>query len=123
MMDNADKIVYVVTHFKDSPEKAIIPFVLANATYAMDAQPVIIVQGEGVNLAVKGKAADINHAPFDPLEKLFALYAEQGGQLLVCSPCLKARNYDEKDLVANAKIVGAAKVIEEVTSAKTVLSY
>lgn len=122
-MDNTEKIVYVVTHFKDSPEKAIIPFVLANASYAMDANPVIIVQGEGVNLAVKGKAAEINHAPFDPLEKLFNSYAEQGGELLVCSPCLTARNYTEADLVPNAKIVGAAKVIAEVTSAKTVLSY
>lgn len=122
-MDSTEKIVYVVTHFKDSPEKAIIPFVLANASYAMDAQPVIIVQGEGVNLAVKGKAAEINHAPFDPLEKLFKSYAEMGGQLLVCSPCLTARNYTETDLVPNAKIVGAAKVIAEVTSAKTVLSY
>lgn len=122
-MDNTEKIVYVATHFRDCPEKAIIPFVLANASYAMDASPVIIVQGEGVNLAVKGKAGEITHAPFDPLEKLFASYAEMGGQLLVCSPCLKARGYEEKDLVPNARIVGAAKVIEEVTSAKTVLSY
>jgi uncharacterized protein involved in oxidation of intracellular sulfur len=118
-----DKIVYVATHFKDSPEKAMLPFVLSNASFAMDVQPLIIVQGEGVNLAVKGKAAEINHAPFDPLEKLFASYAEQGGRLLVCSPCLKARGYTEADLVPNAKIVGAAKVIEEITSAKTVLSY
>jgi len=118
-----EKIVYIATHFKDSPEKALIPFVLANASFAMDVKPVIIVQGEGVNLAVKGKAAEITHAPFDPLEKLAASYAEMGGRLLVCSPCLKARNYDEKDLVPNAKIVGAAKIIEEVTSAKTVLSY
>ena len=118
-----EKIVYVATHFKDSPEKAIIPFVLANASYAMDARPVIIVQGEGVNLAVKGRAAEIVHAPFDPLEKLFASYADQGGQLLVCSPCLKARGLDEKDLVPNARIVGAAKIIEEVTAAKAVMSY
>lgn len=118
-----EKIVYIATHFKDSPEKAIIPFVLANASYAMDARPVIVLQAEGVNLAVKGKAAEITHPPFDPLEKLFNSYAEQGGQLLVCSPCLKARNYTEADLVPNAKIVGAAKIIEEVTAAKAVLSY
>lgn len=122
-MENVEKIVYVATHFKDSPEKALIPFVLANASFAMDAKPVIIVQGEGVHLAVKGKAAEIEHAPFDPLAKLFSSYAEMGGEILVCSPCLKARSYTEADLVPNARIVGAAKVIEEVTSAKATLSY
>jgi len=118
-----EKIVYIATHFSDAPEKAIIPFVLANASFAMDVTPVIIVQAEGVNLAVKGKTAEIIHAPFDPLEKLATAYAEMGGKILVCSPCLKARNYTEADLVPNAVIIGAAKVIEEVTSAKAVLSY
>ena len=118
-----DKIVYIATHFEDSPEKALIPFVLANASFAMEMSPVIILQAEGVNLAIKGKTAKINHPPFDPLEKLAAAYAGMGGKLLVCSPCLKARNYTEADLTPNAVIVGAAKVLEEVTSAKAVLSY
>ena len=118
-----DKIVFIATHFEDSPEKALIPFVMSLAAYAMDAQPVKILQAEGVNLAVKGKASKIVHPPFDPLEKLFASYAEMGGKLLVCSPCLKARGFDEKDLAPNATIVGAAKILAEITSAKTVLSY
>ncbi|MGD9642821.1 MAG: DsrE family protein [Elusimicrobiales bacterium] len=122
-MEKQGKMVYVVTHFKDNIEKAIIPFVMANASFAMDEVPLIVLQGEGVHLAVKGKAAEINHPPFDPLEKLAAGYAEMGGRLLVCSPCLKARNYTEADLLPNAYIAGAAKVIEEVTSAKTVMSY
>lgn len=122
-MENTERIVYVATHFKDNPEKAIIPFVLANASFAMDAHPVVIVQGEGVNLAVKGKASEIVHPPFDPLEKLVGTFTEMGGQFLVCSPCMKARDLTENDLLPNARIVGAAKVIEEITSAKAVLTY
>jgi predicted peroxiredoxin len=118
-----DKIVYISTHFQDEIEMAFIPFVLANASFAMETAPVIILQGEGVNLAIKGKTAGVTHPPFDPLEKLAATYASMGGKLLVCSPCLKARNLTEADLVENAVIIGAAKVIEEVTSAKSVLSY
>lgn len=118
-----EKIVLVVTHFEDNPEKAIIPFVMANASFAMESAPVLILQAEGVNLAVKGKAAKIVHPPFDPLEKLAASYAELGGKLLVCSPCLKARGFDEKDLVPNATVVGAAKILAEIGSAKTVLTY
>ncbi|MHB0994941.1 MAG: DsrE family protein [Elusimicrobiales bacterium] len=122
-MEQQKKMVYVVTHFKDNVEKAIIPFVMANASFAMDESPMLILQGEGVMLAVKGKAAEINHPPFDPLEKLVNGYLELGGRMLVCSPCLKARNFTEADLVPNAFIAGAAKVIEEITSAKTVMSY
>jgi predicted peroxiredoxin len=118
-----EKIVLISTHFEDSPEMAFIPFVLANASFAMEMEPVIILQGDGVNLAVKGKTVGVNHSPFDPLEKLAATYASMGGRLLVCSPCLKARNFTEADLVENAVIIGAAKVIEEITSAKSVLSY
>lgn len=122
-MEETKKIIYIVTHFKDNVEKAIIPFVMANASFAMDELPMMVLQGEGVNLAIKGKASEINHPPFDPLEKLAATYAEFGGRMLVCSPCLKARNYTEADLLPNAFIAGAAKVIEEVTAAKVVLSY
>lgn len=118
-----DKIVIIATHFEDNKEKAIIPFVLANAAFAMDSAPVVVLQAEAVLSAVKGRAAKVVQAPFDPLEKLLNSYIELGGRLLVCSPCLKARNYGEADLVPNAKIVGAAKILEEVAAAKTVLTY
>ncbi len=122
-MDNAEKMVYVATHFEDNKEKAIIPFVLANAAFAMDAKPVVILQAEAVLAAVKGQAARVVQAPFDPLRSELNSYIELGGQLLVCSPCLKARNYTEADLVPNARIVGAAKILEEVSAAKTVMTY
>jgi predicted peroxiredoxin len=35
-MEKKDKIVYVVTNADDNPEKAIIPFVLANGARSMD---------------------------------------------------------------------------------------
>jgi uncharacterized protein involved in oxidation of intracellular sulfur len=122
-MENNEKVVYVATHFEDNKEKALLPFVLANAAFAMDSSPVVILQAEAVTAAVKGQAARIVHAPFDSLEKLLNSYTEMGGQLLVCSPCLKARNYSEADLVPNAQVVGAAKIIEEVSTAKTVMTY
>jgi predicted peroxiredoxin len=34
-MEKKDKIVYIVTHADDNPEKAIIPFVLANGARSM----------------------------------------------------------------------------------------
>lgn len=123
MLENNEKIVFVVTHFEDNPEKAIIPFVLANACFAMDIQPVMILQSEGVRIAVKGEAEKIVHPPFDPLKKLVDNYISMGGKLLICSPCVKARNIKEEDLLPNSIIMGAATVLEEISSASKVLTY
>jgi predicted peroxiredoxin len=45
-----------VTKADDDPEIATLPFILANAGMAMDVTPVIVLQSNGVMLAVKGFA-------------------------------------------------------------------
>src|ERR671918_355934 len=47
-----------------------------------------------------------------PLGTLFRQYAENGGELLVCPICAKARNVDEASLVANARVAGATPLWE-----------
>jgi uncharacterized protein involved in oxidation of intracellular sulfur len=121
-MENNEKIVYVITNGKNNPEKAIIPFVLANGALAMDIDVSIILQSEGVMLAKKGYADDIKHEGFDPLKKLIDDYLSSGKKLLLCGPCVKARKI-ENDLIENAVIVGAAKVAQEALSAKAVFTY
>lgn len=116
------KIVYIVTHGKSNPEKAIIPFVLANGAIAMDVKPVIILQSEGVLIGKKGYAKEIKHEGFDSLDKLLEQYLSFGNKLYLCGPCVKARGI-ENDLIDGAVIVGAAKVTEEILSAKAVLTY
>lgn len=121
-MENTEKIVYVVTHAEDNPEKAIIPFVLANGAMAMDINVSIILQSDGVLLAKKGYAEKINHSGFDPLKKLLDQYLTSGNKLYLCGPCVKARKMDN-DIIEGATIVGAAKVAQEALSAKAVFTY
>jgi predicted peroxiredoxin len=120
----AEKIVIMVTHGPDHPEHASIPFVMAVAALASDVEVVIGLQASGVELAVKGAAEAVNAPSFPPLAKLMADYAELGGKLLLCGPCVKSRNLDvENGLVGNAEVVAAARFVAEITSATNALVY
>ena len=56
--------------------------------------------------------------------KLLKDFFELGGRLLVCVPCIKERNIDEKtDLVAGAATTAAGALNIEATESKAVFVY
>ena len=58
-----------------------------------------------------------------PLKELMDGFAEAGGTIYVCSPCFKKRGLDEDNLVAGAKIVGGAKLVEFMGEGVPSISY
>jgi uncharacterized protein len=118
-----EKIVVIATHAGEDPERATFPFVVANAALAMDVKAVICLQGDSVNLAVKGGADNVNAAGLPPLKDLMASYFAQGGELLLCTPCLKSRNITSDMLVQGATAIAAGRVVQECLEAKSVLNY
>jgi len=120
----AEKLVFMMTHGPDHPEHVTIPFVMAVAAIASDVEAVIGLQAGAVEIAVKGRADSIAAEGFPPLSKLMADYKELGGKILICGPCVKARQIDAAtQLVDNAEVVAAARFVVEVTSATNVLVY
>ena len=122
-MAQAEKLVLMVTHGPDEAELATIPFVMAGAALASDIAIVMGFQGDAVRLAVKGVADGIAAPEFQPLGKLLADVQALGGQLLVCSPCMKSRGITPADLVDGAEVVAAGRFIAEITSSTNVLTY
>lgn len=122
MADN-EKLVIMVTHGPDDPELATIPFVMAAAALASDVQVVVGFQAEGVRLAQRGCADNVQAPEFPPLTKLMTDVHELGGLMLVCGPCVKSRNIEASTLVDGAEIVAAGRFIAEVTSATNSLVY
>ncbi len=119
----AEKIVIMVTHGLDHPEHVSIPFVMAVAALASDVEVVMGLQADGVEVAVKGAADSVTAEGFPPLTKLLADYAELGGRLLLCGPCVKSRQIDAADLLDNSEVVAAARFVAEITSATNALVY
>ncbi len=49
-----EKILYMCTCAAENSERAAMPFVMGNATLAMDMEAVVCLQGNGVYLAQRG---------------------------------------------------------------------
>jgi predicted peroxiredoxin len=122
-MTENEKIVIISTIGEENPEKATLPFVLATAAQASDVEVVVILQSNAVVLAKKGEAEKVNAKGFMPLKDLLETYVSSGGNLLLCSPCLKERNIIKEDLIHGSSIIAAGTVVTEVLSAKSVVTY
>lgn len=118
-----EKIVYVVSHGADEPERAIWPFVHANAALAMEVDAVVVLLGPAVMLARKGCMNHVFAGGMPPLKKLVDQFLAQGGRLLLCTPCIQFRQIDQSELIEEAKPIAAAVFTQEILSANAVLNY
>jgi len=123
MSETTEKIVYIATCAGENPEKASLPFVLANASLAMDVEAVVALQGTGVYLAKKGYLDNVFAAGLPPLKDLVNSFMEAGGRLLVCVPCIKERKIAESDLIEGAKPTAAAVLTNELLTSNAQLVY
>ena len=118
-----NKVVIIATHGPEDRERATIPFMMANAALVMDMEAVVILQGNGVLLAQKGVYDHVFAPGLPPLHDLIKSFFDQGGKLLVCTPCVGDRKLDESMLVEGHELIAGARVIKEVTTSSGVLSY
>lgn len=123
MTEENKKLMFIVTCAEEQPERATIPFVLANAALAMDAEAVVVLQTMGVYLGMKNYARHVHAAGFPPLEELIGIFLEQGGKLWVCEPCIKARQIASQELIEGASIVAGASLVDAMLDAKNVVVY
>jgi predicted peroxiredoxin len=122
-MSEKKKVGFVVTHAEDDPELATIPFMLANGAMAMGVDPVMIFQGEGVRLAVKGYAETVAVEGLAPLEDLLAAVLGAGHRIMVCSPCLDLRGIVQDDLREGTYIGAAGIVVTAMLECENMLAY
>jgi predicted peroxiredoxin len=119
-----EKMVIIATHGAEDLERATFPFVVANAALAMDVKATVILQGgSAVMLAMKGASDHVFAPGLPPLSELMASFRMQGGELLLCTPCLKERRIAPEQLIEGARPVAAARVVQECLEATTTLNY
>jgi predicted peroxiredoxin len=119
-----ENIVYVLTKGSDNPEIAIICFTHAVGALAMDVGAKLVLMGPAVNLAQKGAANHVKYGGLTPLGELLASFQKLGGEIYLCTPCVKNRDYDEKtDMLEQAQMIGAAAYTEMLLGASAVVNY
>ena len=67
---------------------------------------------EAVRLAEPGTAEGTFCEGCPPLDRLFAQFAEGGGELLACPFCVDSRGLDAEGFVAHARVAGATPMCE-----------
>jgi predicted peroxiredoxin len=93
--------------------------VAANA----DQEAVVLLTIEGVCLATKSYADEIEKPGFPPLREVLHSFVANGGQICACGTCTKPRGITEADLIDGARIVTAAHVVEYMVSGASTLSF
>lgn len=105
-------LVVKVTCGADDPERANQALTVAAAACAAGAVVSLWLTGEGVRLGVPG-GADLGLDHATPAADLLAVVLA-AGRVTVCSQCAVRRGLGEADLVAGARIAGAAVFTEEI---------
>ena len=111
------------THAKDDPERATMPFVVANVAVSADQRTIVLLTIDGVWLATRGYADDIHKEGLPPLKEVIEAFVASGGEVWTCGACTKPRGITEADLIAGARIVSAANVVECLVSGVPTLSF
>jgi len=111
------------THGKEDPERAALPFIVGNVAATADQEAAVFLTIDGVWLATKGYADDIQKEGFQPLRELIASFVENGGEIWACGACTKPRGIGDDDLIAGARIVTAAFVVEQLAAGAATLEW
>ncbi len=108
---------------KENPERATLAFIMGNVAAGADQETVVLLTIDGVWLATKGYADDVNKEGFPPLREVITSFMKNGGEVWACGTCTKPRGISEADLIDGAKVVTAANVVEYMASGATTIGF
>lgn len=117
------KILINATHGKEDPERATLSFIVGNVAATADQEAVVLLTIEGVWLATRGCADEVQKEGFPPLREVVQAYVGNGGQIWACGACTKPRGISEADLIDGARIVTAANVVEYLAGGAATLNF
>ncbi len=121
MADN-NQLVVVITHGPDD-ERSSVALTIANGAITAGLEVAIFLTSSAVDIARK-RATDLTHVqPLDPLRSLVDDFISRGGEFWACTPCVKARGYEQDDLIANTTVTGASPVHERIKAGARTLSF
>lgn len=122
MNDTSKVVINLATGLEDA-ERVMIAFLVAGAALDKGKRVALFLTKDAVHLALPGHAEGEACDGCPPLERLFAQFADGGGELLVCPICVTSRGLDDTEFVANARVAGATPLWEWIGEGATVFSY
>ena len=117
----ADTTDYVGTLFdnESNPNKITLAFTMAGVALKKGHSASVILMVEAVHLALPNALEHIDiGAPFEPAGKLLEAFIEKGGNVLVCSACMKHNGINESAIDNRFAIISGDDVVELLMNAK-----
>lgn len=125
--DYENKILYVQTHGRDTPERSATPFFLAAAAAAMDNQVAIYFTMNGPQLLAKGAPEEIIVPKAGGGGKELRYFIDQAldmeVRLLVCQPSLDLHGFTMADMIEGVEMIGGAAFNGMAVEADAVISF
>ncbi len=122
MANATEELVVLMTHGADH-ELSSVAFTIANGGMTAGLNVSVFLTSAAVDLARK-RAIDMTRVePLEPLLSLVRDFLARGGTLWACTPCVKARGYEEKDLIDGIIVTGASAMHERIKAGAATLSF
>ena len=122
-MENGNRnLVVLITHGTDH-ELSSVAFTIANGGLTAGLEVAIFLTSAGVDLVRKRSADATQVHPLEPLKAMIEDFMRRGGTLWACTPCVKARGYEQADLIEGVVIIGASAVHERLKAGAATLSF
>jgi hypothetical protein len=123
--DYEGRILYVMTHGVESPERCATPFYLAAAAAAMDNEVGIYFTMNGPTLLRKGVPESIGPKGERgaKLRDFIGTALDVGVKLYVCQPSLDLHDLTMEDLIEGVKMIGGAAFNDMAMQADAVISF
>jgi predicted peroxiredoxin len=122
MAESSRELVLVMTHGADH-ELSSVAFTIANGGMTAGLKVSVFLTSAAVDLVRKKGIDNTVVPPLEPLAALVADFLKRGGRLWACTPCVKARGYEQNDLIGGVEIAGSSKIHELIKAGAATLSF
>jgi predicted peroxiredoxin len=116
------ELVVVMTKGADH-ELSSVGFTIANGGMTAGLKVSIFLTSAAVDLVRKRAVDSVVVSPLEPLAALIKDFLARGGRLWACTPCVKARGYEQNDFIAGVEIAGSSKIHELIKAGAATLSF
>ena len=117
-------LMVIGTHSDDNLEKAMLTFMVANASEALGVKTKVFLMSKGTSLVKKGYAKSMpKMVGMEPMEDLISSFQEMGGIIHVCVPCKDARGIKASEFIANIEFSTLMDLVEMTQTDTRVISF
>jgi predicted peroxiredoxin len=122
MAEPTRELVVVMTNGADH-ELSSVAFTIANGGMTAGLKVSIFLTSAAVDLVRRRAIDNLVVHPLEPLASMIKDFLARGGRLWACTPCVKARGYEQKDLIEGVEIAGSSRMHELIKAGAATLSF